>query len=83
MNATLLGALTLLLLAFSANLPLGYLRAGTRKYGFLWFLYIHLSIPLIVAARLLLGFGWGMVPATLACAVVGQLAGSRCRKPSA
>lgn len=82
MTTTLFGALALSLLAFGANLPLGYLRAGARKYSFRWFLYIHLSIPLLVATRLALGFGWGIVPATLACAVAGQVAGSRCRKPS-
>lgn len=81
MTTTFIGALALTVLAFGTNLPLGYLRAGEPKYSFRWFLYIHLSIPLIVAARLALGFGWGIVPATLACAVVGQIAGSRCRRP--
>lgn len=67
----------LLLLAFAANLPLGYLREGSPKYSLRWFVYIHLSIPLIIAVRLAYGFGWGIIPLSIACAVAGQLVGGR------
>lgn len=70
---------TFLLLAFAVNLPFGYLREGSRKYSLRWFLYIHLSIPFIVAMRLSYGFGWGIIPFSVACAVLGQLAGGRLR----
>lgn len=72
--ATLSG---ILITALLINLPLGYLRQGSRRYSPLWFLYIHLSIPLIIALRLRFGFGWSIVPLTIACAVAGQIIGGR------
>ncbi len=70
------------LLAFSllANIPLGYLREDTQRYSIRWFVYIHLSIPFIVALRYALGFGWKVIPLSILCAVIGQVAGSRFRK---
>ncbi len=70
----------LLLFAIGINTPLGYLREGTKKLSFLWFLYIHLSIPVIIYLRHLAGFGWGFVPLTLAMAVAGQYIGGRIRR---
>lgn len=63
--------------AFFANLPLGYLRTGVNKFSWRWFLYIHLSIPFIIVLRRYLGFGWEIVPFSLAMAVLGQFVGSR------
>ncbi len=74
----------LLCFAFFANLPLGYLRESTRKYSLRWFVYIHISIPFILAMRIGYEFGWEAVPVTLVCAVAGQLLGgniNRRRKP--
>lgn len=70
----------LLLVAFVTNLPLGYLREGSPRYSLRWFVYIHLSIPLIVAVRLAYGLGWHIVPLSIACAVAGQLFGGRLRR---
>lgn len=66
--------------AFIANLPLGYLRHDTQKYSWRWFLYIHLSIPFIIALRLYFGFTWNIIPVTVAMAVAGQIIGSRYKK---
>ena len=74
------GLTLLLLFALLSNIPLGYLREGTVRYSWRWFLYIHLSIPFIVALRLVLGIGWRIIPLTLGCAVAGQVAGSRLRR---
>ncbi len=73
------------LLAFSllANIPLGYLREDTERFSIRWFVYIHLSIPLIVALRYSLGFGWEIIPFSIACAVAGQILGSRFKRRSA
>ncbi|WP_432821835.1 hypothetical protein [Trichloromonas sp.] len=74
----------LLFFAFIANLPLGYLRESTRKYSLRWFLYIHISIPFILAMRISYEFSWEAVPFTIICAVAGQLLGGslkRRRKP--
>ncbi|NIQ94400.1 MAG: hypothetical protein GWN87_09435 [Desulfuromonadales bacterium] len=65
----------LLLSSFGLNVPLGYLRESQRKFSVRWFVYIHLSIPIIIAVRVTFGFGWGIVPLTLGFAVLGQLVG--------
>lgn len=76
-TASLATLSAILITALTVNLPLGYLRQGSRRYSAVWFLYIHLSIPLIVALRLAFGFGWDIVPLTVACAVAGQIIGGR------
>ncbi len=70
----------LVVFAFGVNLPLGYLRETSRKFSLRWFILIHLSIPFIVVLRGMLGFGWLLIPVTLACAVGGQLVGGRMRR---
>lgn len=70
----------LLVFSFGVNLPLGYLREASRKFSVRWFVLVHLSIPFIIVLRLMLGFGWQIIPFTLACAVGGQLVGGRIRR---
>ena len=79
-NASTIPLISLLAFSLLSNIPLGYLREKTRPYSLRWFVYIHLSIPFIVALRHSLGFGWEVIPFSIACAVVGQLAGSRYRR---
>ncbi len=61
-------------------MPLGYLRAGKPKFSVGWFVYIHLSIPLIVFLRILNHLTPWVIPVFIACAVAGQLAGGRIRQ---
>ncbi len=70
----------LIVFAFAVNLPLGYLRETSRKFSLRWFILIHLSIPFIIALRSMFGFGWPLIPVTLACAVGGQVVGGRLRR---
>jgi len=70
----------LLLVAFMANIPLGYLREAADKFSLRWFIYVHLSIPVIILLRHHYGFGWIFVPFTLGCAVLGQLVGGRLQR---
>ena len=70
----------LIIFAFAVNLPLGYLRETSRKFSLRWFILIHLSIPFIIALRSMFGFGWPLIPVTLACAVGGQVLGGRLRR---
>ncbi|WP_303722364.1 hypothetical protein [Malonomonas rubra] len=70
----------LLFFSFGTNLPLGYLRETSRKFSLHWFVLVHLSIPFIIALRIMFGFGWHVIPFTLACAVAGQVIGSRIRR---
>jgi len=70
----------LLLIALCINIPLGYLRESSPRYSVRWFVLIHLSIPLLVALRFYLKFGWGVIPFSIAFAVAGQLIGGFIRK---
>ena len=72
----------LLAFALFANIPLGYLRQGSDRYSIRWFIYIHLSIPFIVALRYHYGFDWIYIPLTIAFAVLGQFIGGRLQRRS-
>ncbi len=65
------------LLAFIINIPFGYLRNKTQKFSVRWFLYVHLSIPLIIAARLLSHTDYRYIPIFILAAVAGQILGGR------
>jgi len=41
----------------------------------MWFVLIHLPIPLVVHMRMMAGFSWQVVPLTLGSAVAGQIVG--------
>lgn len=62
---------------FAVNIPLGYLRKKSNKYSFKWFLYIHLPIPLIIAARILAHIELKFVPFFVLAAVMGQILGGK------
>ena len=66
--------------ALTVNIPLGYAREGFRKFSFGWFVCVHLSVPLIAWLRLANHVSaWG-IPAFVACAVLGQIAGGKVRR---
>lgn len=65
------------IIAIILNLPFGYLRGNTRKFSFLWFLYIHLPIPAIIALRIFAGLNYKAVPVIIVGAVIGQFIGGR------
>ncbi len=66
--------------ALAANIPLGYLRQGQRKYSLAWFVYVHLSIPLIAFLRITSRLTPWVIPFFILCAIAGQLAGGRIRQ---
>jgi hypothetical protein len=63
--------------ALLINIPLGKLRSKQRKLSPKWFLYVHLSIPVIYALRNLAGIGLWVVPFFIAAAVLGQIIGGK------
>jgi hypothetical protein len=66
--------------ALAVNIPLGYAREGFRRFSIGWFVCVHLSIPLIAWLRLVNHVSeWG-IPAFVACAVLGQVAGGKVRR---
>ncbi len=68
--------LTLPLIAFLVNLPLGYIRESSPKFSLLWFFWIHASIPLIIYLRLILGTSKLFIPISILFAIIGQIIGS-------
>ncbi len=72
---TWIGAAVLLI-----NLPLGYLREGTRKLSLAWFVYIHLSVPVIAYLRIINHVSAWAIPPFIVCALLGQIAGGRVRR---
>ena len=71
------------LTALSVNVPLGYLREGARRYSVAWFMYIHLSIPLIAFLRISSHMSPWFIPLFIVCAVAGQWVGGRIRRRGA
>jgi hypothetical protein len=77
MNGRLVSLMLVILFAFITNVPLGYLRRNYEKFTFGWYFYVHISIPVIIYARIKAGFSWKFIPLTLVGAVAGQLLGGR------
>jgi hypothetical protein len=67
-------------MAMLINLPLGYLREGTRKLSLAWFVYVHLSVPVIAYLRITNHVSAWAIPPFVACALLGQMAGGRLRR---
>ncbi len=66
--------------AVACNVLLGYLREGVRKFSPAWFLYVHLSVPLIIYLRVHNELSYMLIPLFITCAVGGQLIGGRIRR---
>jgi hypothetical protein len=77
LDPALLGILGFALLS---NIPLGYLREGAQRFSLRWFVFIHLSIPFIIALRVVNGVSWRVIPLTLGLALAGQWLGGRARR---
>ena len=57
------------------NIPMGMMRERARKFSLQWILWVHASIPLIVALRLWLRLHPAAIPINIAAAVLGQFIG--------
>ncbi len=66
--------------ALALNIPLGYLREGQRKYSLPWFVYVHLSIPVIAYLRIANHVTSRLIPFFILCAIAGQIVGGRARR---
>jgi hypothetical protein len=67
---------------FCLNLPMGYWRAGVRKFSPAWFVAVHAAVPCVVALRFALGipFRWAVFPLFVAAYFGGQTVGARVRQ---
>lgn len=70
----------LALLSLSMNVPLGYLRSRCRRLSLPWLVYVHLSVPVIAACRILSGLRYTAIPILLCAAVAGQFLGGYARR---
>ena len=57
------------------NIPMGMMRERSRKFSIQWILWVHASIPLIIALRIGLHLHWIAIPINIASAVLGQVLG--------
>ena len=57
------------------NIPMGMMRERSRKFSLQWMLWVHASIPLIIALRIGLHLHWIAIPINIASAVLGQFIG--------
>ena len=63
------------LVCLLVNIPLGMRRERSRKFSWQWILWIHASIPLIIALRIWLKLHPIAIPINIASAVFGQFIG--------
>ncbi|MBI4354025.1 MAG: hypothetical protein HY595_02190 [Candidatus Omnitrophica bacterium] len=68
------------LVCFLVNLPLGRMRERATRFFPEKFLWIHASIPFIIALRIGLHLHWISIPINIAAAVLGQLLGGLSEK---
>ena len=63
------------------NLPLGYLRAGVKKFSVRWFIAVHAAIPLVALLRFAMGVDWRLVtlPLFVAAYALGHFLGGEYR----
>ncbi len=75
-----LGILFLLILLL--NVPFGYWRDHVRRFGWQWYMAIHLPVPLIIMLRLLSHIGWHWLTFVffVLAFIIGQWIGSRIHK---
>lgn len=66
----------LIVLAITISVPCGYARQYFPKFSIMWWILIHLPIPLIVWLRIKAGLNWHYIPITLFSSVAGQLLGA-------
>lgn len=64
-------------LTFMLNIPFGVLRSRTKKFSFLWFLCIHLPIPVVFMGRLFSHLDYKYIPIFVFAAFLGQVMGGR------
>lgn len=80
---SIIPAIGLVVLALIISIPCGYARQNYPKYSLMWWILIHLPIPIIVLLRIKAGLNWHYIPLTLGSSVAGQIIGgalSRRRK---
>jgi len=61
--------------ALLISIPCGYARQNYAKFSPMWWILIHLPIPIIIFLRIKAGLNWHFIPLTLGSSVAGQFIG--------
>lgn len=71
----LLLALTVLII----NLPFGFLRGHHKKFSFMWWVYVHIPVPFVIAIRIFshIGFAFYTYPILVGAFFSGQFIGKK------
>jgi hypothetical protein len=59
------------------NMPFGYARSKAKKYSLRWFLFIHVPIPFIFAARTISHVEMKYILILAFAAITGQILGGK------
>lgn len=65
----------LIIITITISVPCGYARQNFPKFSFMWWILIHLPIPVIILLRIKAGLNWHFIPLTLGSSVAGQIFG--------
>jgi len=69
--------LTIIFLAFFIlNIPFGYLKAGVKKLGIKWFLYLHIPIAIEFLVRRYFNMSYYYIPIFMILLLLGQKFGA-------
>lgn len=66
-------------LVFLVNLPFGYWRSTAKRFSLVWFLSIHIPVPIVIVLRHYsgIGFHWATYPVLIGAFFLGQFAGKK------
>jgi len=66
---------------FLINIPCGFLRAGYKKLSVMWFVFIHVPVPLVIYIRHFNGIdlSWTLAPFLFGSYFLGQFIGKKWR----
>lgn len=70
-------AIYISIITFLINIPFGILRNKHNPYTIMWFVYIHLPIPLIFFMRHYTNISYLFIPLFVLTAMLGQFVGGR------
>ncbi|MBF0327819.1 MAG: hypothetical protein HQL10_01525 [Nitrospirae bacterium] len=69
--------LEITLLAFVLNIPFGYIRNHSKKFSLLWWLCVHIPVPLVIIIRLTLEVDYRLIPIFILISIAGQFIGGK------
>ncbi|WP_321287687.1 hypothetical protein [uncultured Sunxiuqinia sp.] len=67
------------LIVFLVNIPFGALRSKHKKFSLMWWIYIHIPVPIVILLRIYsdIGFALYTYPILVGAFFGGQLVGRK------